>query len=340
MSVLGVLAAIGTLVQSVVAQEPPGVAGRFGTHDYRTAGSCSAAALSPDGKVVAVAGWQTITLTDLANGKRTGQFAEGDVILLSFIEQGKTLVSVNEKGMVRYWSLEKGSETRQPWQAFLPEHNEDSYYAVLSPGGNLLLALDEENVNVWDLNNQKRLRNFKTPANSGPYALAPDGSALATFGERGLMILDAATGAPTATTDKFQGYRVGVRFSPDGKRLATCGGYDRYRVWDAQTLEEQFKVEERPVPEGRHQMVVSPDGKVLATTHRDGFLRLWDLESKKEIWNAKLVREGFWGTLQSVLFSPDQKRIIGVEHTIIRIWETATGRELTADSGPRAQFGP
>lgn len=69
------------LVQTVVAQEPPGVAGRFGTLDYRTAGSCSAAALSPDGMLVAVAGWQTIALTDLANGKRIGQFAEADVIL-------------------------------------------------------------------------------------------------------------------------------------------------------------------------------------------------------------------------------------------------------------------
>lgn len=76
------LTAIGMLVQTVVAQEPPGVAGRFGTLDYRTAGSYSAAALSPYGMLVAVAGWQTITLTDLANGKRIGQFAEGDVILL------------------------------------------------------------------------------------------------------------------------------------------------------------------------------------------------------------------------------------------------------------------
>lgn len=79
---MGVLTAIGMLVQSVVAQEPPGVVGRFATLDYRTAGSCSAAALSPDGMLVAVAGWQTIALTDLANGKRIGQFADGDVILL------------------------------------------------------------------------------------------------------------------------------------------------------------------------------------------------------------------------------------------------------------------
>jgi WD40 repeat protein len=334
-SLLCVLIFIGTVVQSMVAQEPPGVVGRFGTLEYRTTGWCTAAALSPDGKVVAVAGWPSITLTDLANGKRIGQFAEHDVILLSFIEQGKTLVSVNEKGMVRYWSLEKGSESRPPWQAFLPEHNADSFYVALSPGGNLLLALDEENVNVWDLNEQKRLRQFKTPTDSGPYALAPDGNSVATFGEHGLTILDAETGMPTAATDQFKGYRVGVRFSPDGKRLVSCGGYDRYRVWDTGTLEEQFKVEERPTPEGKHQMVVSPDGKLLATTHRNGYLRLWDLESKKEIWNANPAREGIQVILQAVFFSPDQKRIICVGDEVIRIWDAASGRELAADSGPQ-----
>ncbi|MCE9524615.1 MAG: WD40 repeat domain-containing protein [Planctomycetales bacterium] len=331
--ILGVLTAIGMLVESSVGQEPPGVVGRFGTLEYRTAGWCSTAALSPDGKVLAVAGSHTIGLTDLTNGKQIGQFAEGDATLLSFLDQGKTLVSVNSKGMVRYWSLEKGGESRQAWQAFLPEHNPDSN-AVLSPSGNLLLALDENHVNIWDLNQQKRLRQFKTPTDSGPFALAPDGNAVGMLGKQGLVILDAASGKPKTTTDQFEGYRVGIRFSPDGKKLATCGGYDKYRVWDTETLREQFQVDERPNPE-QHQMVVSPDGKLLATTHRNGFLRLWDLQSKKEIWNASLIREGFQKTLQSVFFSPDQQRIISAEHEIIRIWDAATGRELTAESRPQ-----
>lgn len=338
---LALLAAIGLLAQSTVAQEvatadqlPSGAVGRFGTLEYRTAGWCETAALSPDGKLLAVAGAKSIALTDLASGKAILEFAEDDAIRLSFLEQGKTLVSVNSQGVVRYWSLQSGSEIRESWQAFLPEHNENSYYVVLSPGGNLLLALDEENVNIWDLDKHKRLHQFKTPADSGPYALAPDGNSVAAFGEHSiLMILDSATGKPKVTTDKFDGYRVGIRYSPTGKWVATCGGYFDYRVWDTGTLNRQLSAD-RPHRES-NQMVFSPDDKLLMTTQDDGFLRLWDLPSKKEIWKASLTAEGYWMQMQSVIFTPDQKRIISVEHPVIRIWDVATGRELTASSRPQ-----
>jgi WD40 repeat protein len=51
-----------------------------------------------------------------------------------------------------------------------------------------------------------------------------------------VKVWDAATGGERETLRGHAGYVWGVAFSPDGRHLATCGGYagkGEVKVWDA-----------------------------------------------------------------------------------------------------------
>jgi WD40 repeat protein len=68
---------------------------------------------------------------------------------------------------------------------------------------------------------------------------------------------------------------VGVKFSPDGKTLASAGYEGAANLWDAQTgeLKRTYDGQAGKV----HSVAFSPDGKTLASGHDDGTIKLWDV---------------------------------------------------------------
>ena len=71
-----------------------------------------------------------------------------------------------------------------------------------------------------------------------------------------------------------------VRFSPDGKRLATSSRDSTAKVWDAETGQEIFTLKGHTAAVGG--VTFSPDGTRLATGSLDGVAKVWDLNTGKE----------------------------------------------------------
>ncbi|MCV3214807.1 AAA-like domain-containing protein [Plectonema radiosum NIES-515] len=113
--------------------------------------------------------------------------------------------------------------------------------------------------------------------------------------------------------EKHQDFVQKVRFSPDGKTIATASFDNTAKLWSADGRELLTL-------SGHTQPVVdvsfSPDGQAIATASQDGTAKLWNRQ-------GKLLRtlEKRTGVLWSVSFSPDGQKIASAgEDKTIKLW--------------------
>jgi WD40 repeat protein/tRNA A-37 threonylcarbamoyl transferase component Bud32 len=165
----------------------------------------------------------------------------------------------------------------------------------------------------------------------------------------------SATGRRRPTTNGFQGKAGAIRIfrtadgsellridpkadlifcvasSPDGKSVACSGdtlsGTGFIKVFDTVSGKELFSI--TGIRDAVRSVAYSPDGQRLASAGDDGMVQLWDAMSGKLI--RKIAdRDSSIRAVSAVAFSPDGKRLAGAigEATTVRIWDTATGRQL------------
>jgi sugar lactone lactonase YvrE len=116
-----------------------------------------------------------------------------------------------------------------------------------------------------------------------------------------------------------------VRFSPDGKCLASADG-KTVRVWDARTGEELLT---RGHAEAVSSLCFSPDGKRLASASQQGMVKVWDAQAGQEVVSFR----GHDSYIYSVCFSPDGKRLASASADNVRVWDAETGQENLALQG-------
>jgi WD40 repeat protein len=114
---------------------------------------------------------------------------------------------------------------------------------------------------------------------------------------------------------------VSVAVSRDGKRIVSGSIDYTVTVWDAETGWElrTFREHKGPI----NAMALHPNGKVFASASWDRTVRLWDIEKGEPIF-ALPLEDG----AHSVAFSPDGTILAGMTESVLRLWETATGKEL------------
>lgn len=132
-----------------------------------------------------------------------------------------------------------------------------------------------------------------------------------------------------------------VRFSPDGKYLAT-GCNRSAQIFTTDSGEKVCELQD-PAVSGPGDLYIrsvcfSPDGKLLATGAEDRQIRIWDIAEKK----ITMLLTGHKQEIYSLEFSQDGQILAsGSGDKTVRIWEVATGKELhVLHTSPGQNYGP
>jgi WD40 repeat protein len=327
-------------------------------------GDISAVAFSPGGDRLALANQNgTVALLDADTGRpvRTLEVGRDPVINAAFSPDGTRLVTLaggSPNGM-RAWDVQTGEQLLT-----FRGHAGWIHSVVFSPDGTrLATASDESTVRVWDAGSGREvltLRGHSTRVES--VAFRQDGARLASADGGGTVkIWDAASGQQALTIKAHADPIGGLAFSPDGNRLATGCADATVKLWDASTGREVAAL--RGHTQGVWSVAFSPDGSLLASASLDGSARLWDTaHGQGSIFRAptaiaalaftpdsrRLATAGTDGVVHlrqvdtgaragsfkanaggdAVTFSPDGSLLATTTEAAVRVWDTATGREL------------
>jgi WD40 repeat protein/tRNA A-37 threonylcarbamoyl transferase component Bud32 len=325
------------------------------------------AVFRPNGKLIAsTSNDKTVGLWDVTRLEHGGVLKghKSYVYDVSVSPDGKRIASAAWDGEVRIWDM-----TGHVLRTLAADHQLMHAVAFSPDGRRLAAGSRDRRVWLWDLEADRPPLQVRMPGTGvDSVSFSPDGKRLAVAlghvvarfaGDPTVRLLDTASGEEVAVLRGHTDNVVAVRFSADGRRIAS-GNFDgTVRIWDgesgkpiatlhghadcvravawsANTSMLASASDDRTVrlwdaktlaPIGvlSHSNTVyavafSPKGTRLAAGCEDNTIRLWDMNALQEV--AELV--GHTAYVHAVVFSPDGKRLISAsgDHTL-RIWDTA-----------------
>jgi len=280
---------------------------------------------SADGRILATGSDDgTARVWETAGGRELLRAAhESGVSSVALDQSGRHLATGSKDGTARILEAGTGRELTKV------EHKEEVREVTFSPDGRLLGAIST-NGSVSLLDTGKRVVHKKfLSGNSGlGLAFSPDSTKLATASGDYAVVWDVNTGeslfraSHTDDPSKARGlvWVDDVKFSSDGRYLATAGRDSTARVWNLETGREVVRLEHGA---NVNAVAFSPEDSILGTASWDGTARLWELPSGRE-----LLRSVHPGGAEVIAFRSDGGIVAsGGVNGAIRVWDLSRGDE-------------
>lgn len=290
------------------------------------------AAVASDGKTLASidAGFLDAILCD-NQGKELRRFHhEGKIKIATLCQDGKRLVTVNEKSEIKIWDTATGQEQRTIAAPNAKRKDHGRTVVSIAPDGNtLFVGTTGGDILRWNLRDGKELNPLSghTWWVTGLFP-TPDGRSLVSVSWDNMVHRwDLALGRAEPNGEGFTRHVLVTR-SPDGRSIAAASCPGRLEFWDAGTGKRlrRFSLPARSFS----RMRFSPDGKRLALACSDAKVRLWDISAEgvtRELNNSQPV-DGY-SYFEGLAWSPDGRFLAAsLRGDGIRMWETTTGKEI------------
>lgn len=254
--------------------------------------AAGAAALTPDGRLLAVANAhaqvQLFDLTDIRHPREIGRPLNGGnpyVEELSFTPNGKLLVEGNDSGQIRIWNV---TDAARPHE--LPTITNGPGEVIgfsFSPSGNLVAtASSDKHVRLFDIAHPGHPALLATLGGFSSYAydtaITPDGHTLIAGSADGSIRLWNITdpsrpqllGGPLSIPT---GYVYALAISPDGRTLAAASTAAAVWLWNIADPSRPQLLDTLTAPHDEvFAVAFSPNGQTLAASGSGNTLYLWD----------------------------------------------------------------
>jgi len=317
-------------------------------------------AFSPDGTTIATAGWDwNAYLWNIATGEKITEFkvspdkGTGNGTSLNFSEDGSTLITGNDNGMIIRYDLAKNVGIDTLRNIKFSSCGGCPTFTALNNGSTELISVSNGGpASLWNLKTGKLIREYgndhkkcKSVGIAKQYVFAAKEDSILIWNINGKSLHKIGI-----THTKLNSAAI----SPDGKHIAAVGDDRLVQIWNTSTgkvvktlkgiLNNENDGGLGLDPESRWQfnisryinfrdnIKISPDEKYIAKGHVGSVVQLWDL------MKGRVVRT-FEGHEKAVLcfeFSKDGKYLFtGSGDRTVKMWEVATGKIIKTFEGHR-----
>jgi WD40 repeat protein len=199
----------------------------------------SAAAWSPDGKLIAAAFFGSygnkVVIWNAATGAQVTSFTRhtDEISSLAWSADGAYVASTSYDQTVQVWNAQTGQVI------FNHPASQVGAVAWAPKALRLVFASDDTTFQVWDIATKTQITSYQAQVNAA-LAWSPDGTAIAVASNTDVILWDAATGAHLYTYTETGSYVRSLAWSPDGKYIVSGGnneaGGNLAKVWIAAPL--------------------------------------------------------------------------------------------------------
>jgi WD40 repeat protein len=300
--------------------------GAFKGHTFQV----GRAALSPDGKMLAIAG-RELKLWDVATGKEIVSLAEytNCPYSLAFSADSKRLAS-GGLGPVQVWEVAARKEI-----ASFKDLGDQGHVVALNRDGTRVAALGGKQVKLWEVASGKAITSFRHHVPIHGWmgaAFSRNLETLAVQNYQEIDLWDTTAGKEKATLSEHRGEVGCMAWSADDKTLiASSTRYEGkdykwrgdVKLWDVASGRERATL---PGPFGLvRAMALSPDGKTLALLdspelRAEADLKVVDVETGRQ----RVLRVPPGCSFLSPDFTPEGKLLVtGTSADALRQWEVS-----------------
>ncbi|MEO8660179.1 MAG: c-type cytochrome domain-containing protein [Bryobacteraceae bacterium] len=257
-------------------------------------------AFSADGKLLAAAGGLParggeVQIWDVAGRTlvRTIQGHTDCIYSVSFLSDGKRVVTASYDKLLKLWNVESGKEILT-----FKDHIDSVFALAVTPDDKRLVsAAADRAVKVWDIASGERLYSMSDAQDGlNAVALDPAGRRVAAGGlDKSIRIWTLGEKSATLTNSLIahEDAILQVTWSPDGQYLVSSSADRTLKVFKAEDLTE---VKSLSQPDWVLALKFSPDGRRLAAGRFDGSVTLF---KTSELFTGSASDKPLVGRLQS-----------------------------------------